>query len=116
MLKKNKVNDIVSFRVDRITRNFRDSVLIDELRIKYKVRLHFIDDRLVLTQESRSNDIIQWDFKVIFAKSQLEKIKEDGVNTKMSKLERGELPWVAPFWLQQRNHRNTPQNRIARRL
>ncbi len=95
--KKNKITDIVSFRVDRITRNFRDSVLIDELRTKYKVKLHFIDDRLVLSQESRSNEIIQWDFKVMFAKSQLERIKEDGMNTKLSKLERGELPWVAPF-------------------
>ena len=95
--KKNKVTDIVSFRVDRITRNFRDSVLIDELRTKHKVKLHFIDDRLVLSEESRSNEIIQWDFKVMFAKSQLERIKEDGMNTKMSKLERGELPWTAPY-------------------
>ena len=95
--KKNKVTDIVSFRVDRMTRNFRDSVLIDDLRKKHKVRLHFIDDRLVLSQESRSSDIIQWDFKVMFAKSQLERIKEDGMNTKMSKLERGELPWSAPY-------------------
>ena len=95
--KKNSISDIVTFRVDRMTRNFRDSVLIDELRTKHKVRLHFIDDRLVLTQESRSNEIIQWDFKVMFAKSQLERIKEDGMNTKMSKLERGELPWSAPY-------------------
>lgn len=95
--KKNKVTDIVSFRVDRMTRNFRDSVLIDDLRKKHKVRLHFIDDRLVLSQESRSSDIIQWDFKVMFAKSQLERIKEDGMNTKISKLERGELPWSAPY-------------------
>ncbi len=95
--KKNKITDIITFRVDRMTRNFRDSVLIDDLRKKHKVRLHFIDDRLVLSQESRSNEIIQWDFKVMFAKSQLERIKEDGMNTKMSKLERGELPWTAPY-------------------
>ncbi len=95
--KKNKITDIVSFRVDRMTRNFRDSVMIDDLRKKHKVRLHFIDDRLVLSQESRSSDIIQWDFKVMFAKSQLERIKEDGMNTKLSKLERGELPWTAPY-------------------
>ena len=30
--KKNKITDIVTFRVDRMTRNFRDSVLIDDLR------------------------------------------------------------------------------------
>jgi len=95
--KQNKITDIVTFRVDRMTRNFRDSVLIDDLRKKYKVRVHFIDDRLVLSQESRSNEIIQWDFKVMFAKSQLERIKEDGMNTKLSKLERGELPWSAPY-------------------
>lgn len=95
--KNNKVTDIISFRVDRMTRNFRDSVLIDDLRKKHDVRLHFIDDRLVLSRDSRSSDIIQWDFKVMFAKSQLERIKEDGMNSKMSKLERGELPWSAPY-------------------
>ncbi len=97
-MKKHKdVTDIISFRVDRITRNFRDSVTMDDLRTKHQKNLHFIDDRLVLTQESRSNEIIQWDFKVMFAKAQLERIREDGINTKMSKLERGELPWGASY-------------------
>jgi len=112
-VKKNKITDIVSFRVDRMTRNFRDSVLIDELRKKHDVKLHFIDDRLVLSRDSRSSDIIQWDFKVMFAKSQLERIKEDGMNSKMSKLERGELPWTAPYGyknvtLDARNHTVQP--------
>ena len=94
--RKNKVTDIISFRVDRVTRNFRDSVLIDDLRNE-GVNLHFISDNLILSQDSKSADIMQWDLKVFFAKSQLESIKEYGINTKMTKLERGELPWSAPF-------------------
>lgn len=96
-VEQNGITDIVSFRVDRMTRNFNDSVTIDRLRREKGVRLHFIDDRLVLCQESRASDITQWDFKVMFAKSQLERIREDGINTKMNKLERGELPWMAPY-------------------
>ena len=73
--RKNKVTDIISFRVDRVTRNFRDSVLIDDLRNE-GVNLHFISDNLILSQDSKSADIMQWDLKVFFAKSQLESIKE----------------------------------------
>lgn len=97
-LKKNKdVTEIISFRVDRITRNFRDAATMDELRTSYSKNIHCIDDRLVLTENSTSNDISQWDMKVMFAKMFLNRVKDDGNSTKYNKLERGELPWGTPY-------------------
>ncbi len=95
---KNKdITHIISFRVDRITRNFHDAVAIDDLRFKNDKIIHFIDDNLILHKNSKSNDLLQWDMKVLFARQYLERVREDGNNTKYSKLERGELPWRAPY-------------------
>ena len=68
VIKHKDINDIISFRVDRITRNFQDAVLIDDLRSKHNKRIHFIDENLVLHKDSRSNDILHWDMKVLLAR------------------------------------------------
>ena len=100
-LKKDKtITDIISFRVDRLTRNFYDAVEIDELRVKYDKRIHLIDNNLVLSKDSKKNDILQWDMNVMMARQYLEGVREDGINTKRNKLERGELPWHAPYGYQ----------------
>lgn len=92
-----EVTDIISLRVDRITRNFHDAVAIDDLRLKYGKRIHFTVDNLVLDANSSSNDLLQWDVKVMVARNYLEGVREYGNTTKQTKLERGELPWNAPF-------------------
>ena len=58
------VKAIVTYRVDRITRNYRDAVLLDDLRVEKDIQLHFVDDRLVLHRESKGSEIQQWDLKV----------------------------------------------------
>lgn len=98
--KHDDITDIIAFRVDRITRNFQDAVVVDDLRSKYNKRIHFIDDNFVLDKDSKSNDILQWDMKVLIARQYLERVKEDGLNSKLSKLRKGELPWSAPFGYQ----------------
>lgn len=97
-VKKNRsVTDVIAFRVDRIMRNFQDAVVVDDLRSKFGKRIHFIDDNFILDKDSKSNDILQWDMKVLIARQYLERVKEDGQNSKLSKLQKGELPWSAPF-------------------
>lgn len=109
--RRKDITDIISFRVDRITRNFKDAVAIDDLRTSYGKNIHCIDDRLVLTEDSTSNDITQWDMKVLFAKQFLNRVKEDGNNTKYRKLERGELPWGTPYGY--KHHTISPQNKTV---
>ena len=91
------ITDIISFRVDRLTRNFHDAVAIDDLRIKYNKRIHLIDNNLILTRDSRKNDLLQWDMNVMLARQYLEGVREDGENSKYQKLKCGELPWNPPF-------------------
>ena len=97
-LKKHEdVTEIISFRVDHITRNFRDAVTMDEMRQKYDKYIHCIDDRLILYKDSPARDLTQWNIKVFVAQEYLNRVVEDGNNTKYTKLERGELPWASPY-------------------
>jgi site-specific DNA recombinase len=95
--KKSDVKIIIAYRVDRITRNFRDAVLIDELMKDHNKEVHFVDDRLVIDKNSTGRDMQDWDLKVFLAKQQLNRLSEDGKNSGIFKVQRGEWPGAAPF-------------------
>ncbi len=88
---------VISFRVDRTTRNFRDAVLFDDLRIEYGKELHFVNDRLILDKNSVGRDITDWDLKVFLAKQYLNRLKEDAYISAAYKLRNGELPGCATY-------------------
>lgn len=96
-----KANDevkiIIGFRVDRLTRNYRDAVEMDVLRTEYDKELHFVSDRLVLTAKSYGRDIQDWDMKVFLAKQHINRCQEDTYNTQQSKLRNMELYGKAQF-------------------
>jgi DNA invertase Pin-like site-specific DNA recombinase len=85
-----EIEAIIAFRVDRMTRNYRDAVEMDTLRTEYKKELHFVNDRLVLDERSVGRDIQDWDLKVFLAKQHINRCQEDAQNTLMSKLKSGE--------------------------
>jgi len=88
---------IVTYRVDRITRNYRDAVLIDDLRTNFNKEIHFVYDRLVIKPKTVGRDITDWDTKVYLAKQFLNRLKEDAHITRKRKFENQELPGPAPF-------------------
>jgi site-specific DNA recombinase len=88
---------IISYRVDRVTRNYRDAVVFDDLRLEYEKELHFVDDRLVLTNKTVGRDIQDWDLKVFLAKQHINRLKEDAINSAKAKLEKGEINGKAPY-------------------
>ena len=94
---KKEVNTIIAYRVDRITRNFRDAVLIDDLRLNYDKSIHFVYDRLVISKNTVGRDIQDWDLKVFLAKQYLNRLKEDATNSAAYMLKNGLLPGKAPY-------------------
>ncbi|MBC8523623.1 recombinase family protein [PVC group bacterium] len=70
--KNDDVRAIIAFRVDRITRNFRDAVLMDDLRSNHNKELHFVYDRLVIDHRTVGRDQTDWDLKVFLAKQTIE--------------------------------------------
>lgn len=95
--KSKEIKAIICYRVDRITRNFRDAVLIDELRLEHGKEIHFVHDRLVICKDTIGRDITDWDTKVYLAKQFLNRLKEDAVISAQRKLEMGEWPEKAPI-------------------
>ena len=94
---KTDVEAIIAYRVDRITRNYRDAVLIDDLRSEHKKEIHFVYDRLVIDQKTIGRDITDWDTKVYLAKQFLNRLKDDAVTTAQRKIANGEWPSGAPY-------------------
>ncbi len=70
--------------VDRIQRSFKESVTLDELIRKEVVELHFLRENMVINQNSRSTDILRWDFAVMGAKSYVLNLS-DNVNRSFDK-------------------------------
>ena len=88
---------VIAYRVDRITRNYRDAVLIDELRINHKKEIHFVYDRLIIKRKTIGRDIFDWDTKVYLAKQFINRLKEDAVTSAYYKVKNGEWPGKAPY-------------------
>lgn len=91
------VKVIICYRVDRATRNYRDAVLIDDLRLEYDKEIHFVYDHLVINNKSIGRDIQDWDLKVFLAKQYINRLKEDAVTSALYMLKNGLWPVKAPF-------------------
>ena len=91
------IKAIISYRVDRITRNYRDAVKIDELRLDHGKEIHFVYDHLIINKDSVGRDIQDWDLKVFLAKQYLNRLKEDAINTAKFKISRNEWPGKATY-------------------
>ena len=96
-VKENKIELVICTKVDRITRNFKEMLVIDKLVEEYDVKIFFLDDNLLLDRRMRVSDKIQWRMKVLFAEMYIEQMRENvtqGMNEKVK--EHGEWAHTAP--------------------
>ena len=85
---KNNIKILIFEKVDRVTRNLKDSVKIqDWLDGDPERQLHCIKDSLVLHQGSRSQEKLNWDLRVAIAKNYADNLSEEvrkGYNEKIA--------------------------------
>ena len=90
---KNKIKVLVCEKVDRLTRNFKDAVMIDEwLESNEQNQVHLVKNTLVLHKYSRSTEKLNWGLHVLFAKNQIDNLREEVDKGMREKLEQGWLP------------------------
>jgi site-specific DNA recombinase len=90
---ENKVNVLVCEKVDRLTRNFKDAVMIDDwLEENEKHEVHLVKDSLVMHKHSRSQEKLNWGLRVLFAKNTIDNLREEVDKGMREKLEQGWLP------------------------
>lgn len=93
MQKNPSVTHILVEKVDRLYRNFKDYVLIDELRCT----LHLVKDGQVLSAESKSSEKFLHGIKVLMAKQYIDNLSEEVRKGMTEKSEQGIWPSYAPL-------------------
>lgn len=88
---------LVTDTIDRLQRDFKESVILDELRKAGKIELHFMREGLIINQLSNSADILRWDMGVMFAKSYVTQLSDNVKRSQEEKLRNGEWLSSAPF-------------------
>jgi DNA invertase Pin-like site-specific DNA recombinase len=86
-------------KTDRLYRNLKDWVLLDELDIE----IHLVKEGVVLSQESKSSEKFFHGIKVLMAKNYIDNLSEEARKGQQEKAEQGIWPTKAPL-----GYRNVP--------
>src|SRR3989338_3893120 len=96
-VKKEGIKIIICEKVDRLTRNFKDAVEIDEWLEKDEERqVHLVKDSLILHKNSRSQEKLNWGIRILFAKNYIDNLSEEVKKGLSEKLRQGWLPTKPP--------------------
>ena len=80
-------------KTDRLYRNLKDWVTLDELDLE----IHFVKENVVLSSESRSSEKFMHGIKVLMAKNYIDNLSEETRKGMTEKAEQGIWPSYAPF-------------------
>lgn len=96
-LKTHKIVHLAVEKTDRLTRNFRDAVAIDDwLEQDSKRRLHAVKESLLLHKEARSDVKFMWNIHLSVAKKYSDNLREEAMKGWAEKLAQGWLPAPPP--------------------
>jgi|WetSurMetagenome_2_1015567.scaffolds.fasta_scaffold08608_2 site-specific DNA recombinase len=92
-IKKEKIKIIICEKTDRFTRNLKDAVILYEWLDEDEERqLHLVKDNLVLHKNSRSQEKLNLDFRIVFSKNYIDNLSEEVKKGQKEKLEQGWFP------------------------
>lgn len=83
--------------IDRLQRDYKESVILDELRKKGKLQMYFFRENLIISQTSNSADIMRWDIGVFVAKQYVGQLRDNVKRSIDRKLLDGEWIGKAPL-------------------
>jgi len=96
-VEKHNIKVIILEKVDRLTRNFKDMVAIDEWLDEDEERqVHLVKDSLILHKNSRSQEKLNWGIRVVFAKNYIDNLSEEVKKGQKEKIAQGWLPTKPP--------------------
>ena len=93
-LKKNPlVKNILVEKTDRLYRNFRDLLTIDDLGRN----IHFVKEGQVYSESAKSSEKLMHNIKVVLAKNYIDNLSEETKKGMQEKAEQGLYPSFAPL-------------------
>ena len=91
--RKHDIDHILCEKVDRITRNLQDAVLIDNwLQGDPERHVHFVKQNLTVHQNAKSYEKFQWDIYVVLARQYSNNLSEETRKGLVEKAEEGWYP------------------------
>ncbi|QQR53282.1 recombinase family protein [bacterium] len=88
-----KIYHLAVEKTDRLTRNFKDSVAIDDWLAKDEDRmLHAVKEGLLLHKNSKSDVKFMWNIHLAVAKKYTDNLREEAMKGWAEKLAQGWLP------------------------
>ncbi len=100
-----EVDIIAVEKTDRIYRNFRDYVLVEDLIEKHGIAIHLVKEGEVFDRNSTSHSKVIHGFKVLMAKAYLDNLSEEVKKGQQQKAKEGHYPGKSPFGY--RKHQET---------
>lgn len=102
---------IICDKVDRLQRGFKETPMLEELRVSGKAELHFISNgNLVIHKDSTSQELLQYNFYVLLAKNYTDCISENVNRAHEQMVREGKAMGLAPLgYLNVRD----PQTKVA---
>ena len=89
-LKRSSVRVLLVEKTDRLYRNLKDYVTVDELDLE----IHFVKENVIVSQDSRSSEKFMHGIKVLMAKNFIDNLSEE---TKKGMLERPSSRSIRPL-------------------
>jgi len=90
---KRKINIILCEKIDRLTRNMKDAVLISEwLEENDKREIHFIKENFIVNKNTKAHENLVWDMKVAIARFYTKNLSEEVRKGQKEKLAQGGYP------------------------
>ena len=89
---QSEVKAILVEKTDRLYRNFRDYVIVDEL----DVEVHLVKENEILSKDSKSHQKFIHGIKVLMAKNYIDNLSEEVKKGMAEKVSRGGYPHKAP--------------------
>lgn len=90
---KNKISIILCEKIDRLTRNPKDAVMIDDwIKENPSRAVHFVKENFVLNSQTKAHENLVWDMKVAIARFYANNLSEEVRKGQKEKISQGWLP------------------------
>ena len=88
---------IVCDKVDRLQRGFKETPMLEELRLSGKAELHFQSDHLILHKDSTPQELMHYNFMVMMAQNYTDSISENVKRAHEQMVREGKAMSLAPL-------------------
>lgn len=95
--KQKDVKIILVEKTDRLYRNLKDWVTVDELINDYDIEIHLVKENSIISKNSRSHEKFIHGIKVLMAKNYTDNLSEEVRKGLLEKAEQGIYPCKAPL-------------------